>query len=120
MCPRSPMTMAERHLATTTITGTACRHCHALVLTGLAEGLQAWVDPTPLNQAGEIAALIAGRWTYTLTRAGLVHRSHWRIGDTRITGPILAEHRCGHVCPAAHRVITPPPVPVPATNTPPY
>lgn len=108
------------HLVTTKVTGAACPRCRAVVLVGLAEGLTARVDLTPLNSTGEIAALIADRWTYTLTRQGLVHRDAGRIAGGHLTGPILAEHCCGYTPPPAYR--TPPSQPTPASEelVPPY
>jgi hypothetical protein len=82
------------HLITTPATGQACRHCHTPVLAGLAEGLHTRVDLTPLNPADEVAALLTGRWTYTLTRTGLIHRDATRIAGDTLTGPILADHKC--------------------------
>lgn len=82
-------------LVTTPVKGALCPRCHAVILTGLAEGLHTRVDLTPLNRAGEIHALLAGRWTYTLTRSGLVHRDATRIAGTALHGPTLPAHHCG-------------------------
>lgn len=82
------------HLVTTPATAALCR-CGALILTGHAEGLRATVDPHPLTAAGHTAALLAGRWTYRLTRTGLVHLDATRITDPKLRGPTLADHRCG-------------------------
>lgn len=111
------------HLATTAVTGTIHAMCGAPVLVGLAEGLTARVDLTPLNRAGEIVALIVGLQTYTLTRAGLVHRDARRIAGTslRHAGPVLSEHRCGRQTPTEHRSHTAPPAAAPAVgDTPGY
>ena len=46
-----------------------CPTCHQPVLTGLDQNtcaIRATVDFTPLDPAGELAALLAGRRTYTL------------------------------------------------------
>lgn len=82
------------YLITTPATGKICHHCHTPVLTGLAEGLHATVDLHPLNPTQETAALLIGRWTYTLTRSGLIHRDAGRIAGNTLTGPILADHKC--------------------------
>lgn len=102
------------YLITSPVAGTIHALCHTPVLIGVAEGLTARVDLTPLNQTGEIHALCDGLQTYTLTRTGLVHRDARRIAGTTLTGagPILAEHRCHRLIPAGHRAITTPPAPV--------
>jgi hypothetical protein len=84
------------HLITTPATIGHCPRCGALVLTGLAEGIRARVDPAPLNRAGHIAAIHARLTTYTLTRTGLVAMDANRIGSQRIRGPTLPQHRCGN------------------------
>ena len=81
-------------LVTTPVQAITCHRCGRLLLTGWVEGLHARVDPTPLNQTQEIAALLANKWTYTLLCSGLVHRDATRIRDPKLNGPILAEHKC--------------------------
>src|SRR5688500_14484681 len=105
-------------LATTNAKPTTHPRCGAVVLTGHAEGLHARVDLTPLNRAGEIAAICAGLQTYTLTRSGLVHRDTTRIAGTALTGagPVLAEHRCHRTVPANQRATTAAPTPTPASE----
>jgi hypothetical protein len=85
---------AFRHLETTTPVVLACHGCGAPVVYGLAEGIPARTDPAPLTPWQEIRAVVAGRQTYTLTRAGLVQRDAGRRADPGLTGPVLAEHRC--------------------------
>lgn len=88
------------HLITTPVAGGTCPRCHTLILTGWVEGLHAHVDLTALNPAGELHALLHARTTYTLTRAGLVHRDAGRIERGQLRGPVLAGHRCGtHLAP---------------------
>ena len=99
------------HHLITTIPAIALHRCGALTLTGIAEGLHARVDPTPLNRVGHAAAVLTGRQAYTLTRAGLVHLDATRIGDHRIRGPTLATHQCGHAPPPEHIQATPAPSP---------
>jgi hypothetical protein len=91
------------HFVTTPVAGRTCPRCHTLILTGVAEGLGARVDLTPLNPLGELHALLAKRTTYTLTRSGLVERHAERIAGDHLRGPILAAHRCGARVPAEHR-----------------
>lgn len=88
--------MIGPHLVTTPAVPALCPRCRHLTLTGLAEGLTARVDPTELDPAGEVAAILTGRATYTLTPAGeLVHRDASRITGG-LTGVILPEHDCPH------------------------
>jgi hypothetical protein len=84
----------RQHLTTTPATVQTCPRCHRPVLYGLAEGLPARVDIQPLTPAGERHALRAGRWTYTLTRTGLVHRDADRRADPTLAQPVLAAHDC--------------------------
>lgn len=108
------------HLITTPITSDTHPRCGATVLTGHAEGLHTRVDLTPLNPAGEIAALLDNLQTYTLTRGGLVHRDATRIAGTALTGPVLAEHRCHRPVPTHHRQPSPPTTPAVVTDGCPY
>lgn len=104
------------HLITTEVTGGIHPRCGTPVLTGNAEGVFARVDLTPLNRAGEIAALVEQLQTYTLTRLGLVHRDACRIAGTALQGPVLAEHSCHRHIPAEHRQTTAPTTAAVATD----
>lgn len=110
------------HLITTPVKGDLCPRCRTVTLTGTAEGLHARVDPIALNGAGEIAALLAGQTTYTLTRTELVHRDPGRIAGTALKGPVVAEHRCHRTVPADHRAPPGPATTQPTTDhdQPPY
>lgn len=47
----------------------ACRRCGAMIMSGLDADRAGWavaVDPYPLSGAGELAALLTGRQTYSL------------------------------------------------------
>lgn len=85
---------APKHFETTTPAVVTCHRCGRPTIYGLAEGLIARADPVPLDQLGEIRAVVAGRQTYTLTRAGLVHRDAGRRSDPSLAAPVLAEHAC--------------------------
>lgn len=87
------------HLASTTADDAECPRCHKPILTALDEGLTAHVDATPLpDRQAEIAALIEGRWTYTLTTyRQLIHRNAQRITADTMRGTIHAEHRCAGI-----------------------
>jgi hypothetical protein len=109
------------HFETKPATVATCLRCAAVILSGLVEGIRARVDMTPLSTSGELAALLANRWTYTLTRVGLVYRDASRIRDPKLRVLILADHRCGHLWPAQHRA--PPmalPPPAQPTDQPPF
>lgn len=78
-----------------------CPRCRALCLAGIDDdGIGAWLDPSPLDPAGELAALLDGApaWSPCHGTAGLIRTAHaieaspagsdpWR--------PVLAAHRCG-------------------------
>ncbi len=92
-------------MITTPATVARCR-CGATVLTGHAEGLRATVDPIPLNKSGHIAAILDDRRVFVLLRDGLTYLDSFRIGDPRLNGPKLADHKCGGLPPESHREIT--------------
>jgi hypothetical protein len=79
-----------------------CPACNAPVLIGLDDTLAAFravVDPTPLDRAGEVAALLTDRDTYRLTdppRVSLRRRDRWQIqGRPADTTTVLPAHACG-------------------------
>jgi hypothetical protein len=94
---------AFEHLETTSPVVTTCHRCGSTVLRGLAEGLRALADITPISTATETEHLAAGRATYTLRRTGLIHRDPVRRGDPALAAPILAAHRCPTSPPPAGR-----------------
>jgi len=84
-----------------------CKTCNEPVFSGLdgdIAALEVRTDVRPLNAAGELAALIAGRTTYELTwncsngRYELEWRSQWQIVGRPPGTPgidVLATHVCG-------------------------
>jgi hypothetical protein len=84
-----------------------CKQCGEPVFRGLdadIAALEVCTDVRPLNAAGELAALIAGRATFELTwergrgRYELRRRDQWQIaGRPPGTGgmDVLAAHHCG-------------------------
>lgn len=93
------------HLITTAVTPTVHRRCGRLVLAGTTEGEPVRVDPQPLTEAGHLAAILAGRRVYALTRTGLLHldqdRTKRKTGD-----PKLTEHKCGQPMPPQFHATT--------------
>jgi hypothetical protein len=89
----------SQHLITTPATPALCHDCHALTLTGHAEGIRAVVDPVTLSTPGRLAAILAGRVLYALDAEGLVERTAWR--QTHPRSPTVAQHICGQPIPAA-------------------
>lgn len=90
--------MHSEHLVTTPAIP-AIHHCGAVILAGVAEGLPARVDPTPLNSVGHTAAIIAGHHIYRLTKSGLVEIDVDRINSRTIHGPLLPSHQCDRIWP---------------------
>lgn len=85
------------HLVTTRAKPDTCHRCQDPILIGLAEGLTARVDITPLpDRDAEIAALLAGLRTYTcFSNSELAYRDPTRIRDPRLNRrDIHAEHKC--------------------------
>ena len=89
-----------------------CRHCHAPVLTGQdspTAGITVTLDPQPVDNLGEVLALLQGRRTFavsTVNQSG----NHRRVFDERTaswirTGrpiaPVHPEHRCNQPLPTA-------------------
>lgn len=88
------------HLISTRSSGHPCHRCGSPVFTAWAEGLHVTADADPLDRPGEVAALLAGRWTYSRTPGGeLVHRDAGRITGGSVPGQIHAEHRCSRRTP---------------------
>lgn len=85
---------AHRHFETTPPVVVVCWRCNRPTIYGLAEGVIARADITPIDSASEIRAVVAGRRTYTLTRSGLVERDAGRRSDSTLASPVLAEHAC--------------------------
>lgn len=86
--------MGSRHLVSTTASHTTCDRCGASLLTGWAEGVLARVEAVALDRAGEIAALIQGRITYSLIGGELVDRDVRRIRSPQQKWSVHAEHKC--------------------------
>jgi hypothetical protein len=83
------------HLISTPATAQTCPRCGAPILTALDEGIPARVDQDPVDNAGEISAILDGRWTFVLTQfRHLVHRDAHRITAGKPRGTIHAEHHC--------------------------
>lgn len=82
------------HLETTAPYVQTCRRCRRTILYGLAEGIPARVDVTPIDGRTEAACIAVGRPTFTLRRTGLVQRDDSRRCDPNLASPVLAEHAC--------------------------
>lgn len=100
----NPRVITGPHFITTSPIAISCDGCGRPVLAATVGGIDRHVDPTPLNPAGELAALLGGRPTYDLTGAGadhLIRRTAIRITAGRARGPVLADHTC-QPTPTAH------------------
>lgn len=94
-------TLQGPYLVTTSPTCTMHK-CGRMVLAADVRGITRHLDPTALNDMGELAALIDGRKTYELHGELLVPRGHERIAAGRpADSPVLADHACKSV-PEAH------------------
>jgi hypothetical protein len=82
-----------RFQATTKVAKVRCEFCSDTILAGLAEGLTARVDLSPIGD--EPAARAEKRRTFTLTTAGeLIERDAYRIAAGLLRGPVHGGHRC--------------------------
>jgi hypothetical protein len=88
----------HRHFETTPPSVVICWRCGRPTIYGLAEGVIARADPAPIDQTGEIRAVLAGRSTYTLRRTGLIERCASRRADPTLASPVVA----AHICPRRH------------------
>jgi len=68
---------------------TTCDRCHQIVLAGIAEALPVRLDPNPLDQTAEVAALIAGRMTWQMNR----RREVWWRSSAKIAAHPAGDHR---------------------------
>lgn len=85
--------MTGQHLVTTRAKVGTCPDCRRIVLAGVAEGLMVRLDPQPLNAHGELAARLAGRWTFDLSATGEIwYRCRFTITVRRHR--VLADHEC--------------------------
>lgn len=84
---------------TNTLTLTTCRHCKSKILACTANGLDRHLDPTPLTEAGELHALLAGHRTFNLYRdwVGSRHVEHINAGHRN--HPVLRPHNCQPIHP---------------------
>jgi hypothetical protein len=101
--------------ATRAVQPRVCPRCLSLILVGLdadVAALTAHTDPDPIDTAGEVLALLAGRTTYDLAprpggRRQLDYRAVWNIKAQR-RYPVLVSHSCGRPIPTPQPVIHPP------------
>lgn len=85
----------SRHLITTEASPATCPRCGGTVLRGIAEGVTAVVDAEPIDPGGEVAALLTGAWTFTLSGTReLIHRDAGRIRGGHLRGSIHVQHPC--------------------------
>lgn len=95
-----------------TVRARTCK-CGAAVLVGLDAdwlAIQTTLDAHPLDNVGELLAVLQGRRTYDLRRTSsrgshgreMDERNAWRIANPwAMPWPVHTEHRCGQPLPAA-------------------
>ena len=107
-------TRTGAHMGQRTARVHGCTHCGQPIFRGLDDSIAAidvTADIRPLDAAGELAALLAGRSTVELTwlsdRYELHRRDRWRIRDRPAGTPgidVLAAHTCHN--PLGHGTLT--------------
>jgi hypothetical protein len=97
-----PATLSGPYLITTYPSLTKCAKCRRMVLAVTVNGLDRHIDPTALNEVGELAALIEGRKSYELHSSTMVSRGKCQLGRPRREGLlVMADHNC-RTPPQAH------------------
>ncbi|WP_086847012.1 hypothetical protein [Amycolatopsis kentuckyensis] len=72
-----------------------CPRCGRLQLIGIDEGCPYRVCPTPLTPEAELAALMQGRRSYSISGDFLHYRDSFRMrGDARGRPTVIATHLC--------------------------
>ncbi|MCG6499427.1 hypothetical protein [Kitasatospora sp. A2-31] len=97
-----PAWLADRNPTSDRARVEQCRTCQQPViraLVGRIGAIDIRVDPAPVGHVEEIAARLAGRWTYCLQirphlPARLLDRHQWHIAGGRCTHLVLAQHDC--------------------------
>lgn len=90
-----PATLSGPYLITTYPSLTKCSKCRRMVLAVTVTGLDRHIDPTALNEVGELAALIEGRKSYELHASTMVSRGKYQLGRPRLVNtPVMADHNC--------------------------
>jgi hypothetical protein len=91
--PTSRQVSQGPHLITTSPSVTICSECRREVLAATVGGLDRHVDPVPLNDLGELQAVLRGVRTYELHSEILVRRGVERIRKGSLPStPVLPEH----------------------------
>lgn len=90
------MLSSGQHFITTNPTTTTCTHCSSTVLAATVAGLDVHVDPVALTDVGELAVLLAGRRSFSLSGERLFRRRPEHITSDR-GGVVLGEHGCVQV-----------------------
>lgn len=97
-----PAWLADRNPTTDRVSVQRCRTCGQRViraLVGRIGAIDVRADPELVGPAEEIAARLAGRWTYCLSirphlPPRLLDRHQWHIASGRCTHTVVAQHHC--------------------------
>jgi hypothetical protein len=76
-----------------------CQKCRHPVMASTVSGLPRHIDISALTMAGELAALLEGRATFSLYGERLWRRNAEQIASGRRDYPVFREHRCGPAVP---------------------
>jgi hypothetical protein len=83
------------HLITTRPTVTRCGRCRRTILAATIGGIDRHIEPTTLNDLGELAALVAGKTTYDQRSELIIRRGVDKLRQPRHPHvPVLADHDC--------------------------
>lgn len=92
---RGRLILTGPHLITTRPTVTRCAGCRRTILAATIGGIDRHIEPTTLNDVGELAALVAGKATYDQRSELILRRGAERLRQPRHPHvPVLADHDC--------------------------
>lgn len=80
-----------------------CHRCERLILAGHDDGMAYRVEVDPINQHGEIAAVIDGIDTFQMIGATLAYRDSERMRHSADDSSVFVTHYCSRTIPVSHR-----------------
>lgn len=88
--------MARRvdHLIARRAAPRRCRTCNAVIIVGWVDGMIVKVDAEPVDESGEVTAMLDGRWTFSFRGGVPVWRTSELIRAGWPDAGVYVAHRC--------------------------